>query len=327
MRIVIDAFGGDNAPLAPIKGARLAKDRYGVSITLVGKTDAIKKCAAENKISLEGLDLYQADGVFSVDDDPTDIIKSGKNTSLAVACQLVADGMGDAVVSAGSTGALVVGGTFIIKRINGVKRAAIGTLIPGENKPFFMMDVGANAECRPEMLLQFAIMSSVYCKNVLGMDEPTVGLLNIGTEKSKGTELQKETYKLLCEAPVKFIGNVEAREVPNGAADIVIADGFTGNIALKLYEGVAEAMFGAIKKIYKKNVFSKLSALMVKDGLMSLKKKNDYSEVGGAALLGVRKCVIKAHGSSDAKAFCHAVKQAMDFCENDVVAKISNDLR
>lgn len=327
MRIVVDAFGGDNAPLAPIKGARLARDAYGVDITLVGKEEEIRLVAEQNSIDLTGIDVYHADDVFSMHEEPANLIKSGKNSSLAVACRLVAEGQGDAVVSAGSTGALVVGGTFIIKRIKGIKRAALGTLIPSVGEPFFLMDMGANAECRPEMLVQFAVMSSVYCENVLGQKNPTVGLLNIGTEDTKGTELQKEAYKLLKEAPVNFIGNVEARELPNGACQIAIADGFTGNIALKLYEGVAMTMFGAVKKIFKKNKLTMLSAMMVKDGLMELKGKTDYSVVGGAALLGVQKGVIKAHGSSNAEAFQHAIKQAIYFCENKVAEKIAENLK
>ncbi len=327
MRIVIDAFGGDNAPLAPIQGARLAKDAYNVDITLVGKEAEIIDCAKNNGIDLTGIDIHHADDVFSMHEEPANLIKTGKNSSLAVACKLVAEGEGDAVVSAGSTGALVVGGTFIIKRIKGIKRAALGTLIPSVGEPFFLMDMGANAECRPEMLEQFAVMASVYCENVLGQKDPTVGLLNIGTEETKGTELQKEAYKLLQKAPVNFIGNVEARDLPSGACQIAIADGFTGNIALKLYEGVAMTMFGAVKKIFKKNKLTMLSALMVKSGLMELKGKTDYSVVGGAALLGVQKGVIKAHGSSNGDAIKHAVKQAIYFSENQVAEKIAENLR
>lgn len=327
MRIIVDAFGGDNAPQAPIQGARMAKDVYGVDITLVGNAEQIQACAAENGIDLAGLDIYPAADVFSMHEDPTELIKSGKDSSLAVACRLVAENQGDAVVSAGSTGALVVGGTFIIKRIKGIKRAALGTLIPGVDKPFFMMDIGANAECRPEMLVQFAVMATVYCENVLGQKRPTVGLLNIGTEETKGTELQKQAFTLLQSAPINFVGNVEARDIPGGVCDIVIADGFTGNIALKLYEGVSMSMFGAIKKIFKKNMLSKLAASMVMGGLKELKGKADYSVVGGAALLGVQKGVIKAHGSSDAKAFQHAIYQAVYFCENQVAQKITNNLR
>lgn len=327
MRIIVDAFGGDHAPLAPLQGARLARDAYGVEITLVGEEEAIRRCAAENDVDLTGLDICPAPDVFSMHTDPTELIKSGKNSSLAVACRLVAEGRGDAVVSAGSTGALVVGGTFIIKRIKGIKRAALGTLIPAAEKPFFMMDIGANAECRPEMLVQFAVMSTVYCENVLGQKNPTVGLLNIGTEESKGGELQKEAYRLLQTAPVHFIGNVEARDIPAGVCDIVIADGFTGNIALKLYEGVSMSMFGEIKKIFKKNTRTKLAASMVMGGLKELKGKSDYSVVGGAALLGVQKGVIKAHGSSNAEAFQHAIRQALYFCENRVAEKIAENLK
>lgn len=327
MRIIVDAFGGDNAPLAPIQGARLARDAYGVDIALVGKEDEIKSSADTNKIDLTGIDIEPAPDVFSMHSDPTELIKSGKNTSLSIACQMVADGRGDAMVSAGSTGAMVVGGSLIVKRIKGIKRAALGTLIPTVDKPFFMMDVGANAECRPEMLAQFAVMSSVYCENVLGQKQPTVGLLNIGTEETKGGELQKEAYRLLQTAPVNFIGNVEARDIPSGVCNIVIADGFTGNIALKLYEGVSMSMFGEIKKIFKKNMLTKLAASLVMDGLKELKGKSDYSVVGGAALLGVQKGVIKAHGSSNGEAIQHAIQQALFFCENRVAEKIAENLK
>ncbi len=327
MRVVIDAFGGDNAPLSNIKGARLARDGYGAEIILAGDEAEIKRAAGESSVSLEGIDIAPAKGVFSMHEEPTALLKEGKDTSLAVACRLVAEGGADAVVSAGNTGALVVGGTFLIKRIKGIKRPAFGTLIPSVGEPFFLMDMGANSECRPEMLEQFAVMSTIYCKSVLGMSDPTVGLLNIGTEETKGTDLQREAYRLLQNSPViHFTGNVEAREVPNHACDIVIADGFTGNIALKLYEGVTMAMFGAVKKIFKKNLATKLAASLVMSGLRELKGKADYSSVGGAPLLGVRGGVIKAHGSSGPEAICQAVRQALFFCENHVAEKIAENI-
>lgn len=326
MKIIVDGFGGDNAPKAVLEGCRLAKDAYGVEIAAVGNEKKLRACASENGIDLTGIEICDAGEGFSMHAEPTELLKSGKDSSLATACRLVADGYGDAVVSAGSTGALTVGGIFTVKRLKGVKRPAIGSLIPSVGEPFFLIDMGANAECRPEMLVQFAQMAVIYCENVLGMRNPSVGLLNIGTEETKGTELQKEAYRLLQSAPVRFMGNVEAREMPNHAADIIVADGFTGNVALKLYEGVTMSMFKAVKKIFKKNLLTKLAASAVMSGLKELKSKADPSAVGGAALLGVRKGVIKAHGSSDAVAFQNAVRQAIFFCENDVAGKIEQAL-
>ncbi len=324
MRIVIDAFGGDNAPLSVLQGAEMAVKEYGVEVTLTGDESIIKKCAAENGISLQGMEIFHTESVFDMHDEPSEILKAKRATSLGAAFDLVAAGKGDAVLSAGSTGAIVVGGTFILKRIKGIKRTALGSHIPTETGHFFLMDIGANAECRPEMLLQFGIMSSVYAQKVLKIENPTVGLLNIGTEDTKGDTLRLEAYKLLSQAPINFVGNVEARDLPQSPCDVVVADGFTGNIALKLYEGVAMGMMSMIKKVYKKNFITKLSALIVKSGLLALKSKADYTEVGGAPLLGTQKPVIKAHGSSNGVAIKNAIRQAMDFCNNNVIEEITN---
>lgn len=326
MIIAIDAFGGDNAPLEVIKGAISAKSASDVDIILCGNKEEIKKCAADNNLDLSGLKIKDAKDVISMHDQPTDILKSKNESSMAVALKTVADGEADAFVSAGSTGAIVVGATFIIKRLKGIKRAALGSIIPGRNKNFLMMDVGANAECRPEMLQQFAIMSSIYMKNVMNVANPEVALLNIGTEETKGGQLQLDTYALLKKSPINFIGNVEARDLPKGVCDAIITDGFTGNIALKLYEGVSLNIFSMLKEVFYKNLKTKLAALVVKPGLSSIKKKADYSEIGGAPLLGVKKPVIKAHGSSNDIAFKNAILLAAKFAENDVIGAISNDL-
>lgn len=326
MKIVVDAFGGDNAPLEIIKGAVLAKQEADVDIVLVGDEEIITKVAKENGIDISGFEIIHTPEVFSMEDKPTEIIKSKKNTSLAVALQTVADGNGDAFVSAGSTGAIVAGGTFIVKRIKGIKRPAIGSIIPGKDRKFMMMDVGANADCRPEMLLQFGVMASVYLENVLGVKNPEIGLLNIGTEETKGGELQLEAYSLLKNSSLNFVGNVEARDIPKGICDAVITDGFTGNVALKLYEGVSLTIFSMLKTALYKSLKNKLAALVIKKDLYEIKKKADYSEVGGAPLLGVKKPVIKAHGSSDAKAFKNAILLAKAFAENNVIEKISEGL-
>lgn len=323
MKIAVDAFGGDNAPLEVIKGAADAVKELGVGIILTGDEATIKKCAADNGIDLSGIEIFQADGVFDMHTAPAEILKSGKNTSLAAALDLVADGKADACVSAGSTGALVVGATFILKRIKGVKRTAIGTVLPGKNKKFMLMDAGANAECRPEMLLQFGIMASAYLKGAEGIENPEIALLNIGTEETKGGELQKEAYKLLSDAPVNFIGNVEARDLPVGVCDAAITDGFTGNVALKLYEGVASTLMKMVKEKFMSNLKTKIAALLAKKSLYSLKKMADYSEIGGAPILGIRKPCIKAHGSSNANAFKNAIKQAVKCAETDVCGIIA----
>ncbi|MBO5745603.1 MAG: phosphate acyltransferase PlsX [Clostridia bacterium] len=326
MKIAVDAFGGDNAPLEIIKGAALAEKEYGVNIVLTGNKEIIEKVASENGIDISNMDIVHTEEIFDMHDQPTDIIRSKKNTSMGIALKLVADGEADAFVSAGSTGAVVAGATFIIKRIRGIKRPALGTVLPSKTRRFILMDCGANAECRPEMLQQFGIMSSVYMKNVEGVEEPEVGLLNIGVEDTKGTPLQLEAYQLLKNSPLKFIGNVEARDVPAGVCDCVIADGFTGNVALKMYEGVAMNLMKMVKGVFLTNIKTKMAYLLAKKPLMGLKKFADYGEVGGAPLLGVQKPVIKAHGGSDAKAIKNAIRQAKLCVENDVIGKVTDDL-
>ena len=326
MRIIVDAFGGDNAPLSVLQGAEAAVKEYGVTVILAGDEEKIKTVAKENNISLEGTEILQADDVISMHDDPTKILKEKAGSSMAVGMKALTEGKGDAFVSAGSTGALVVGGTLIVKRIKGVKRPALSSYIPGKNGSYLMLDIGANADCRAEMLQQFGIMGSVYVENVEGVKNPKVALLNIGTEDAKGGELQKEAFELLKKAPINFVGNVESREIPKGEMDVVVADGFTGNIALKLIEGVSSTMFSMIKGVLYENVLTKLAALILKKGLYSIKAKADYSEVGGAPLLGTKFPVIKAHGSSNGYAFKNAIKQAIIFSETGVIEKITKGL-
>ena len=328
MKIAVDAFGGDNAPLSVIRGAHDAAREYGVNIILTGDKDIIEKCAADNKIDLAGIEIRHTDSVFDMHDKPTDILKSKRGTSLGLAMDLVANGEADAFVSAGSTGAIMAGATFIVKRIKGIERPAIGTVIPTmTDRKLLLMDAGANAECRPEMLRQFGIMASLYLENVEGINNPEIGLLNIGTEDTKGGPLRLEAYKLLKESPVNFVGNIEARELPAGVCDAVISDGFTGNVVLKLYEGVASNMMKLIKRTLMSTFRSKIAALLAKKSLYSLKDKMNYDDIGGAPLLGVKKPVIKAHGSSNADAIKNAIRQAKRCAENDVAGKISADLQ
>ena len=327
MRVVIDAFGGDNAPLEIVKGASLASVEYGCEITLCGNESEINRVISENDLKFFGeLKIVHTEDVISMHDDPTSLLKTHKESSMALAFKELSEDRADAFVSAGSTGAVVVGGTLIVKRIKGIKRPALGGMIPSPKGRYMLMDMGANSECRPEMLWQFGIMASAYLKGVEGITNPKIGLLNIGTEDTKGTELQKEAYELLKNAPINFVGNIESREMPKGECDAVITDGFTGNIALKLIEGTASTLFKLIKQVLYKNIFNKLAALVIKKGLYSLKSMMDSTEVGGAPLLGVRKPVIKAHGNSDAKALKNAIRQAITFTETKVIDAIAENL-
>ena len=327
MTIIVDAYGGDHAPLEILKGACRARDELGVTITLTGSESGIRTCAQENGLSLNGMTILDAPDVISMEDDPMEIRRSKSNSSMAVGLRALAAGEGDAFVSAGSTGALVVGSTFIVKRIKGVKRAAIASIMPSDTVPFLMLDCGANAECRPEALVQFAVMGDLYMKHVMGVPKPRVALANIGTESTKGGEIQREAYRMLSDCGLfDFTGNIEARMIPYGGADVVVADGFTGNMLLKMYEGVAAAMMKNIKEIFTKSTKTKLGFLMVKGGLIDFKKKMDYTEFGGAPLLGISRPVIKAHGSSKEKGFFSAVRQAVRTVEKDVCGEIARNM-
>ncbi len=322
MKIIVDAFGGDNAPLEIIKGSMLAVDEYGVDIILCGDEDKINKCVKDNNIVLKNTEIVDVKEVIEMTDDAKSVLKEKANSSMGVGFRLLNEGKGDAFVSAGNTGAVTVGATFITKRIKGVKRPCIASVMPSADKPFMLMDCGANAECRPEFLYQFGVMGSLYMKNILKVDNPRVALANNGTEETKGTPIVKEAYELMKDADFNFIGNIEGRQIPYGDADVVVADGFTGNMILKTYEGVAKVLMEGIKGIFKKNVFTMLCAAGVSGGIKKMKKQFDYKEYGGAALLGVKKPVIKAHGSSDARSFKNAIKQAVWFVDYNLINEI-----
>lgn len=322
MRMIVDAFGGDNAPCEILRGSAMAVKNYGYEILLVGREEEIRRVAAENGISLEGMEIVDAPDVISMEDEPRSILKAHKNCSMAEGMRRLAAGEGDAFVSAGSTGALIMGATFLIKRIKGVSRPALAPLIPSDKQPFLLIDCGANADCRPEMLWQFAQMGHIYMTRVLGRQNPRIALLNIGTEECKGGTLQQETFALLKNSDLPFMGNIEARDVTTGAADIVVSDGFTGNVLLKSIEGTASMLLHNIKDIFKTNLLTKLAAAMVLPQMKGLKSKMDVSEHGGAPLIGVSKPVIKAHGNADAKTFCSAIHQAAIFAEAGVVDAI-----
>lgn len=326
MKIIVDAFGGDNAPLAVLQGAEKAVNELNVQIILTGNKEIIEKTAKENNISLNNIEIEHTVEIMDMHDQPTEIIKSKKNTSLGLGLQLLAEDKGDAFVSAGSTGAIVAGGSLIVKRLKGVKRAAIGTVLPTKNGQVLLMDCGANSECRPEMLAQFGVMASAYLEGVMGVKNPKIALLNIGTEETKGGELQLESYKLLKESSINFIGNVESRDLPNPPCDAIITDGFTGNISLKLFEGVASNLMSMLKKALTSNLKTKIASMFILPQLKGLKSKFNYEEIGGAVLLGVKKPVIKAHGSSNSEAIKNAIKQAKITVENNVIGNISKGL-
>ncbi len=321
MKVIIDMYGGDNAPKAPILGAAMAAKELGVEIVAVGNEAEMRKICEENGIS--GFEFIDAPLVMPVCAEPTEVMKSYKESSLAVGLRALAEGRGDAYVGAGSTGAIVVGATLIVKRIKGIKRAALASVIPGLDKSYMLLDLGANVECRPEMLCQFASMGSIYMNRVEGVPNPEVGLINIGAEESKGGELQKESYQLMKAANFNFIGNVEPRDLPRGVCDVAVADGWTGNVVLKLTEGLASAFGKRLKAMMMSSLLTKLGALTMKKGIADFKKSMDYTERGGAPLLGIAKPVIKAHGSSDPKAFMNAIRQAKAFYEQDVIGTIS----
>ena len=323
MRIIVDAFGGDNAPVEILKGAAKAVAAYGCDIVLTGDEEKIRQAAAENEISLERMEIVHASDVMTMEDHPKSILREHKDCSMAVALRLLAEGKGDAVVSAGSTGALLMGGTFIVKRIKGVSRPALAPVMPSDDKPFMLIDCGANADCRPEMLVQFAHMGSIYMSHMYPREGgPRVGLLNVGTEDTKGGELQLATFPLLKESGLNFIGNVEARDVPAGVADVVVADGFSGNVLLKTLEGTVDMLMKNLKQSFMSSLRTKIGAMLVMPGLRVLKKKLSTSEYGGAVLLGVNKPVIKAHGNSKADGFCSAIRIASEFAASDAIAQI-----
>ena len=322
MKIIVDAFGGDHAPLEIIKGAMIAVEEYNVDILLVGNKEKIAECVEKNNIQLKNTEIVDAECEISMCDDAKSVLKEKANSSLGVAFRLLANGDGDALVSAGSTGAITVGATFLAKRIKGVKRPCIASVMPSAKNPILLMDCGANAECRAEFLYQFGLMGSLYMKNILHVENPKVALANNGTEETKGTPVVKEAYALMQNADYNFVGNIEGRQIPFGDADVVVADGFAGNLILKTYEGVAKVLMNGIKGVFKKNLFSKLCALCVLSGINDMKKQFDYKEYGGAVLLGVKKPVVKAHGSADARTFKNAIKQAVWFLDNNLIDDI-----
>lgn len=324
MKIVIDGFGGDNAPDEVLKGAALSVKELGIEVAVTGDTGVLKERMSALGIEEKGIELVEAHGVITTEDNPRSILKANAGTSMGVAFNMLSKGEADAFISAGSTAAITVGGTLIAKRIKGVKRTALMPLMPAANGvKYAVLDGGANLDCRPEMLLQFAIMGSCFMETTMGVDNPRVGLLNIGTEDEKGRELEHETKALLEKARLNFLGYVEAREAPLGAVDVLVTDGFTGNVFLKACEGMGVLMKDSLKQVFFANLKTKIGALFVKKQLGGVMRHLDYKEIGGSPLLGTAKPVFKAHGSSDAKAFFGAFRQAKTFVEKNAIAKMT----
>ena len=332
MKIIVDAMGGDNAPAAVVQGALDAHKKHGVDILLVGRAAEVLRAveACGEKTLPAGVELKDASEVVEISDDPATAFKMKKDSSLTVGLNLLKAGEGDAFVSAGSTGALLSGATLLVKRIRGIRRAAMGPVIPVLGGKAILCDCGANAECTPEYLMQFAYLGNYYAKRVLGVEKPRVALLNIGAEEEKGDVLRHETYALLQaaseEGRLHFTGNIEASDVMMGGADVVVADGFTGNVMLKSLEGTGMFLLKELKKMFLSSTKTKLAAAMVKSDMADMKKLLDPSEIGGTPFLGISKPVIKAHGSSDARAICNAVLRAKEYAESGFIADIEANI-
>ena len=328
MKIIVDAMGGDNAPGEIVKGAVRAQRELGVEIVLVGRKEEVEACLkAENATDIPVIDARE---VITMEDDPSTATRRKKDASMTVGLNQLRDGAADAMVSAGSTGALLTGATLIVKRIRGIRRAALAPVLPAGEHGVMLIDCGANVECTPEYLLQFAYMGSFYAKKVMGCPEPRVGLLNVGTEDTKGGSLQHETFALLkqadAEGRIRFIGNVEGTGVFTGGVDVVVTDGFTGNVLLKATEGVIKYMMKSLKGVFYASLPNKLAAAVLKKDLKKMAKSMDVNEVGGTALVGISKPVIKAHGSSNAASIFAAIRQAKIFVESGIIADITENI-
>lgn len=323
MNIILDAMSGDKAPREIIKGAAMAVGMCDVELTLVGNREIITKIAAEENLPLDRVRIEHTEEVITMEDDPISVVRAKKNSSMAVGLRMLKES-GDAFVSAGNTGALHAGSSLIVRPIKGVQRAAIAAILPMQ-KPMLLLDSGANPSVTADYLMQWAVMGSIYMKNVFSIDSPAIGLLNNGAEEHKGTPVVQEAHKRLKESnEIRFVGNVEGNEIVLAPCDVLVTDGFTGNITLKLLEGMGKFLMGTLKDMYTKNALTKASYLVMKKQLRGLKKQFDASEYGGAPLLGLTKPVIKAHGSSDSAAIANAIRQASVFVRTGVIDEITD---
>lgn len=327
MKIAIDAMGGDNAPGAIIEGCIDSLKEIESNIVLVGKEQIIKSELEKRINNYKRIDIVNADEVITNEDKPVKAIRRKKNSSMAVGFDLLKKREVESFVSAGNTGALLAGGLLRIGRIKGIDRPALASIYPTQSGFSILIDAGANAECKPRNLHEFGIMGSIYLENVLNIKNPKVGLVNIGTEEGKGNKLVNEAYDIMKESNLNFYGNIEARDVPYGVVDVIVCDGFVGNVMLKLTEGVAMNLMSMLKDVFMKDIFSKIGAIILKGGLKDFKSRLDYTEYGGAPLLGVKKPVIKAHGSSNAKAIKNAIKYGEIFSKKGVIERIEEEIK
>jgi len=327
IKIVIDGMGGDNAPKAVVEGCVLALKETDADIVITGRKSIIEAELSKCEYDKSRISVIHTEEVISTSESPVMAVRRKKDSSLVKALNLVKTGEADALISAGSTGAIMAGASLIIGRIKGVDRVALAPVMPGRNAPFMVIDAGANVDCKPDYLVQFAYMGKVYYENVLGVKNPSVGLINIGSESEKGNELTKAVYPLLKEADINFAGNVEPRDVSNGDINILVCDGFTGNTVLKMYEGVASNIFSMLKEEIMGSFTAKIGGLLMKPVFDKFKRKFDYSEYGGTAFLGAKGICIKAHGSSDGKAFKNAILQARECYDKDIINKIEIEIK
>ncbi len=327
MKILIDVMSGDNAPLEMIRGAAFARREFTEDIAIIGDENIISDVAIKNDIDLTGIEIYPAASVIDMEDKPMCVVREKRDSSMSLGLKMLAEGKVDAFVSAGNTGALITGATLIVRRIVGINRAAIATVLPLSN-PVLLMDSGANLTVTSDNISQFAFMGAKYMEKIYNIERPRIGQLNNGTEYNKGNTLQVESYQVLSESGLEFVGNVESKEVPFDVCDVLVTDGYTGNIFLKSVEGMGKFMMGLLKDVLKTNIATMVSALTMKEKLGDIKHRFDTSEHGGAPLLGISKPVIKAHGSSDAKAIKNAVRQAISFVKtgiNDDITAFAKD--
>lgn len=327
MKIAVDGMGGDNSPRIVVEGSIQAlKEFEDLQIIITGKQDEINKELSKYEYDKNKITVVNATEIIGTNDHPVMAIRRKKDSSLVKALNLVKSNEADAIISAGSTGAFMAGSLFIVGRISGIDRPALAPIMPGKNGKFMVVDCGANVDCKPNNLVQFAHMGKIYFENILDIKNPSIGLVNIGEEEEKGNELTKATYKLLKNESINFVGNIEPRDVPLGNTDILVCDGFVGNTILKMYEGVSSSIFDVLKSEIMSSTRTKIGGLLLKPVFKRFKTKFDYKEYGGAAFIGVKGICIKAHGSSDAKAFKNAIKQAIIFYDNKIIEKISNEI-
>ena len=328
MKIIIDAMGGDNAPAEIVRGAVRAKRELGVDIVLTGIEEQVRACLEAEGCS--DIPVVNTTEVITMEDEPSTAIRRKKDSSMAVALNMLRDGQADAMVSAGSTGALLTGATLTVKRIRGIRRAALAPVLPSGEHGVMLIDCGANVECTAEYLLQFAYMGSFYARKLMGCENPRIGLLNVGTEDTKGGELQHQAFALLKKAHeegrINFVGNIEGTDAFAGKVDVVVTDGFTGNVMLKTIEGTIKFMMKSLKGVFYKNTVNKLAAAVLKSDLAAMKKSMDVNEVGGTAMIGISKPVIKAHGSSNADSIFAAVRQTIAFVNSGIIEDIKDNI-